>query len=144
VNAGVSPGVYAAVAAGGAFGGMLRVLVLAAWAPAPGGLPLALLGVNAAGSCLIGLVLAFSEPGRIRRLPPGLSVGLMAGFCGALTTFSTFSVELLSLEATGGVLYLAVSLVCWLGAAAIGLVVGRRINRPPEGGCKGNCMNRRT
>ncbi len=134
MKAGVSAGVYAAVAAGGAFGGMLRMLLLAAWPPAPGGLPLALLGVNTAGSCLIGLVLAFSEPGRIRRLPPGLSVGLMAGFCGALTTFSAFSVELLDLGVSRGLRYGLLSLVCWLFAAALGLVVGRKMNRPLEGG----------
>lgn len=138
MKAGVAAGVYAAVASGGAFGGLLRLLVLAAWPPQPGGWPLALLAINAAGSGLIGLVLAFSEPGRTRRLSPALSVGLMAGFCGGLTTFSTFSVEVMSLEATSGFLYLAVSLVCWLVAAGLGLAVGRRMNGPPECARKGN------
>jgi CrcB protein len=117
---------------------MLRVLLLAAWPTPPGGMPLVLLGINAAGSGLIGLILAFSEPGRRRRLSPGLSVGIMAGFCGALTTFSTFSVEALSLDAASGAVYLLVSLACWLLAAALGLAVGRIFNRPPERGRRAN------
>ncbi len=128
-----SMGTTVAVAAGGAAGGLLRMLLLAAWP-----LPAALLVINTVGSALIGLVFAFSEPGRIRSLPPRLSVGLMAGFCGALTTFSTLSVQALSLEAVSGIVYLSLSLVCWLLAAALGLAVGRTLNGPLERGRNGN------
>lgn len=123
----------AAVAAGGIAGGLLRMLVLAAWPPAGGQLSLALLVINAGGSALIGLVLAFSEPGRRRSLPPSWSLGLMAGFCGALTTFSTFAVELLAMEFRAGVFNLLVSLSCWLAAAALGLAFGRILNPLAEG-----------
>ncbi len=125
-------GVYLAVALGGLAGGLLRMLVLAAWPAAPGQLPLALLMVNAAGAGVIGLILAFSESGGRHRLPPALSLGLMAGFCGALTTFSTFAVETLALAdhpaRAGG--HVVISLVLWLAAAAAGLLVGRRLNAP--------------
>jgi len=130
--------VFAAVAAGGAAGGLLRVVVLAAWPPAEGQLPLALLAINAGGSALIGLVLAFSETGGRRRLPPALALGLMAGFCGALTTFSTFAVDVLMLAPVKAVGYLLVSLACWLVAVALGLGLGRRLNRPLENGQYGH------
>lgn len=128
-----SVGTTVAVAVGGAAGGLLRMLMLAAWP-----LPAALLVINTIGSGLIGLVFAFSEPGRILRLPPRLSVGLMAGFCGALTTFSTLSVQALSLEAVSSMMYLSLSLLCWLLAAALGLAVGRSLNGPLERGRNGN------
>lgn len=130
----LSLSVVAAVAMGGIAGGLLRMLVLAAWPPAEGRFSLALLAINAGGSALIGLVLAFSEPGRRYRMPPVWSVGLMAGFCGALTTFSTFAVDLLSLESGPAFFFGIVSLACWLAAAALGLALGRIFNRLPEGG----------
>ncbi|WP_376690841.1 FluC/FEX family fluoride channel [Wenzhouxiangella sp. EGI_FJ10409] len=128
----VGMGVYLAVALGGLAGGLLRMLVLVVWPAAPGQLPLGLLMVNAGGAGLIGVVLAFSESGGRHRLPPALSLGLMAGFCGALTTFSTFALETLALaehpaRAAG---HVVVSLVLWLAAAAAGLLVGRRLNAP--------------
>lgn len=122
---GISVGVLVAVAVGGMAGGVLRVLLLSAW---PAAHSLALLGINVLGSCLIGLVLAFSEPGRRHRMPPALSLGLMAGFCGALTSFSTFSLVSLSMPTPTAVLYLLVSLVFWLAAAALGLHAGRQLN----------------
>jgi CrcB protein len=114
-----------AVAVGGTAGGLLRLLPLAAWSAAP--LP-TLLGLNALGSCLIGLVLAFSEPGRRHRMPSVLSLGLMAGFCGGLTTFSTFSLVTLRMALPAAVLHVIVSLALWLAAAALGLYVGRHLN----------------
>lgn len=126
--------VYVAVAIGGVCGGVLRALLLQAWPAGEGELPLALLAVNVSGSALIGLVLAFSEAGRRCRLPPTVSIGLMAGFCGALTTFSTFGLETLALGPGNGASYLGLSLACWLVAAALGLAVGRSINRPVESG----------
>jgi len=135
VRLGPSGGLYAAVAAGGIVGGVLRVLVLAIW-PATGGFPLALLTINSAGAGMIGLVLAFSEPGGRRRLPPPLAVGLMAGFCGSLTTFSAFAVASLTLleNPAQAAWYVVVSLTCWLVAAALGLWAGRRMNRAGSSG----------
>lgn len=122
---GVSFGVLVAVAVGGMVGGVLRMLSLTAWSAAP--LP-TLLGLNVLGSWLIGLVLAFSEPGRRYRIPSALSLGLMAGFCGALTTFSTFSLATLRMALPLAALHLLASLAFWLAAVALGLYVGRRLN----------------
>ncbi|WP_376696107.1 fluoride efflux transporter FluC [Wenzhouxiangella sp. EGI_FJ10305] len=129
---GPSVGVYVAVAVGGVAGGLLRALVLALWSGQSGEFSLALLTINSGGSFLIGLVLAFSESARRHRLPPAIALGLMAGFCGALTTFSTFALESLALvdEPAIAAGYVAVSLACWLAAGAAGLFAGRRMNAP--------------
>lgn len=129
---GPSLGVYVAVAVGGIAGGLLRALVLALWPGQPGEFSSALLVINSGGSFLIGLVMAFSETGGRHRLPPVIALGLMAGFCGALTTFSTFALESLALmEAPANAAwFVVVSLACWLAAGAVGLFAGRRMNTP--------------
>lgn len=81
--------------------------------------------INIAGSFLLGLMVAggwFS-----RDVRDGLGAGLLGGF----TTFSTFSVQAV-LEADGGrpgraALYVGVSVLGGLAAAAAGYALGRRI-----------------
>ena len=86
---------YLLVGAGGFVGAVLRFAANQALAPRAGGLPLATLGVNVVGSFLLGALLALAASQR------GLSeewrLALGVGLCGALTTFSTFSVEVLDL-----------------------------------------------
>lgn len=123
-------GTYLAVGIGGMVAGVVRMLIISTWSLPSSGAALPVLLVNTAGSALIAVVFAFSEPGGRFRLPPWLALGLMAGFCGALTTFSTFAVEVLALmpawsSAAG---YIMLSLLCWLAAAAAGLSAGRRLN----------------
>jgi len=124
---------YAAVALGGALGGLAREgLVAAGWTVSASALPM-LLAINAAGSALMGLLFAFSEIGGRRRLPPIVSLGAMAGFCGALTTFSTFALEVSELGLVGepfrALLWVCLAPPCWLLAAALGLSFGRHFNR---------------
>ena len=95
------------VAFGGSVGAAVRFLVSRA-VPGPRGT----LAVNGAGSLLLGLVAASA---------PASYALVGVGFCGALTTFSTFA-----LEAVGGAgwRYVAGSTVVCLVAAALGLAVG--------------------
>lgn len=55
-------------------------------------------------------------------------LALGTGFCGTLTTYSTFSYETLRLHQTGDRLYaafnIAISLLGGLGAALVGLAIG--------------------
>jgi CrcB protein len=82
-------------------------------------------GINVAGSFLLGLLVAgdwFS-----RDVREGLGVGVLGGF----TTFSTFSVQVV-LEADGGkpgraALYVVASVVGGIAAAAAGYALGRRL-----------------
>lgn len=108
------------VAAGGALGAVLRVL-LSSVVPA-GRLPWGTLAVNVLGSLLIGWLMARFGP------PTGANARwhafLVAGMCGGFTTFSTFSWQLFDQVRTGelamalGHALLAVSaclVATWLG-----------------------------
>jgi CrcB protein len=84
-----------AVFAGGALGAAVRALVADALPHDPGTWPWATFAVNVAGAFLLGwLVTRLQE-----RVPPSAYRRplLGTGFCGALTTFSTFQVELLGM-----------------------------------------------
>lgn len=81
--------------------------------------------VNTCGSALLGL---------LATLPAGQ--GLMAlagtGFCGALTTYSTFGFETVRLAENGARTYAALnaaaSIVAGLGAAYCGMVLAQALN----------------
>jgi CrcB protein len=108
------------VVAGALAGAPLRLLVIRLAArngrdPAAGTLV-----VNVAGSALLGAVLGAGSV-------PGWVVALIgAGFCGTLTTFSTFGADVVRLveeRALGRALgYVAATLVLGLGAAAAAYV----------------------
>ena len=89
------------------------------------GLPLGTLAVNVAGSFVLGLVASLSAHGAVA----GWVLTLVGtGFCGALTTFSTFSFETLRLVESGRARAafgnVAVSLVAGLAAVALGWWLG--------------------
>jgi CrcB protein len=93
------------VAAGGAIGSVLRyvvtVLTLARLGP---GFPVATFGINVVGSFLIGIVaeLAVTQALGISPLTRTfLAVGILGGF----TTFSSFSLETISMIRDGNVLW---------------------------------------
>jgi CrcB protein len=62
-------------------------------------LPLGTLAANLIGGYLIGVALGAVNLGA--GLPPQMRLFLMTGFCGGLTTFSTFSAETVALIARG-------------------------------------------
>lgn len=97
--------VYAliAVALGGATGSVLRWLLgvrLNALFP---GLPPGTLLVNLVGGFIIGGAMAFFL--RNPALDPAWKLLIVTGFCGGLTTFSTFSLEVVTLMQSGQYLW---------------------------------------
>jgi CrcB protein len=110
-----------AIAVGGAAGALARywtTLLLVRWlGPA---FPWGTLAVNGIGSFVLGVVVALGE---LDRAGPTARALLGTGFCGAFTTFSTFSVETLRmpppLAAVNVLANLAVSLLA--AAAGFGL-----------------------
>ena len=86
--------------------------------------PWGTLTVNVVGSFVLGLLAG---------LPASASVAALAGtgFCGTLTTYSTFSYETLRLAQTGARFYAAMnavaSIVAGLGAASIGLLLAQAL-----------------
>jgi CrcB protein len=85
--------------------------------------PWGTLAVNVVASFLLGAVTGVSSA-----LSPTVALVLGTGFCGALSTYSTFGYETLRLLETGARFYavanVAVALVAGLGAAALGWTAG--------------------
>lgn len=116
------------VALGGTLGTAVRYGALEAAGP-PSGWPYVTFTVNLIGSFLLGwLVEALPRHERVRLLAG-------TGFCGGLTTYSTFAVELTLLGRADrfglAVAYLFASVLGGLGAAAAGLRLGRRFDATP-------------
>ena len=85
-------------------------------------LPLGTLAVNIAGCFVLGLLTGLGQ--RHASIPPQILLLLTTGFCGAFTTFSTFSAETIKAMESGHALhalvYVTISIVVgflmfWLG-----------------------------
>jgi CrcB protein len=118
----------ASILVGGAVGALARAGVGRAFPAHPGEWPWATFAVNIGGAALLAwLTTRLTEviaPTRYWRLLLG------TGFCGALTTFSTFQVETIRLARDGheglATAYAAVSMALGLGVAAGLTVLARR------------------
>lgn len=90
--------------------------------------PYATLGINLAGSFLIGFVLVIGAEGR---LSPQTTTALAVGFLGAFTTYSTFAWEAFTLGRTDrlalAALYIGLSVTLGLLAAAGGYYLGKTV-----------------
>ncbi len=88
-------------------------------------LPWGTFAINMTGSVLLGLLTGLALSHHLPDLPTAF---LATGFCGAYTTFSTFTFESIRLLEEGAFLeaagYIVVSVAVGLGAAALGLVIG--------------------
>ena len=115
--------VAATVAVAGAAGVLSRYLLSL---PFHGdALPWITVVINVVGSFLLGVLVV------VDWWTPELRTALGVGFLGGFTTFSTFSVQaLLDFEAgepARAVVYIAVSVLAGLGAAALGFLLGRTL-----------------
>lgn len=115
----------AAVLAGGVVGTGLRLAIDAALPHTDTGFPLSTLVINTGGALVLGVLVARAW----QSAPSWLRAGLGAGLLGSFTTFSAFAVSLVSLTGAGewmpALAYLALTLVLGLGAAWLGLALGR-------------------
>ena len=114
-----------AVAVAGGLGAPARYVLDAFVADRAGGVfPWGTLVVNVSGSLVLGMVTGLALYHGLGELP---RVAAGAGFCGAYTTFSTFSYETVRLLEDGSVLEaglnVGASLVVGALAAAVGLAV---------------------
>jgi fluoride exporter len=119
-------GLFLVVTAGGIVGAPSRYLLdQFVTGRTSSGLPWGTLAINLSGSLLLGFLTGLTLAGHF---PPTAKALLGTGFCGAYTTFSTFTFETVRLMENGRFLSAAgnvlVSVAVGLGAAAAGLALG--------------------
>jgi fluoride exporter len=112
------------VALGAAFGAPLRYLVDRVIQTRHDTVfPWGTMTANVAGCLVLGFLVAAAA-----RLPSAVEAVLGTGFCGALTTYSTFSYETLRLLEDGArfyaVVYVGASLLAGFGAVGLGWTLG--------------------
>ena len=123
---------YIAVGIGGAAGALLRVVVHQI--PLPLGStyrPLLTMLINISGSFFLGfLMILFAKRFLVK---PAVRLGVTTGLLGGYTTFSTLCKESVMLCFSGNTLfaaiYVAASVVLGLGAAWVGILAAKRIER---------------
>lgn len=121
---------YLAIAVAGVFGCwsryMMTQLVQSIWGT---GFPFATLIINVSGSFLMGFL--FVETLERLTIPVWARTGILTGFIGGYTTFSTFAMETLLLiergEALKGGLYLLLSNLLGVAAAFLGAFLARSL-----------------
>jgi CrcB protein len=122
----LTPVVVVAVLVAGAVGAVLRYALSRAFPVRPGRLPGGILLVNVVGSGLAGALIGLAERAA---LDGDLRLILVTGFCGGLTTFSTWTVETIELLDGGrwraAVLNVVVTLALGIAAAAAMYLITR-------------------
>lgn len=122
--------VLLAIGAGG-FAGAVARYAMDGWisGAAPGAFPWGTFAINLSGSFALGLLFALSAERAL--LSPDVRAPVMIGFLGAFTTFSTYTLESVRLLESGswalGLLNIFGSVVAGVGAAVLGLALGRTL-----------------
>jgi CrcB protein len=116
---------YVWIAIGSALGGAARYWcsgIAARWIGET--FPWGTLIVNIAGSFVIGFIAAATGPGGRFFLPSLARQFAMVGFCGGFTTFSSFSLQTLTLMNDGEFLYAGTNIVISVAACLLSVWVG--------------------
>lgn len=121
---------YLLVFVGGGVGSLLRYIAgqLASATGVGSPFPMAILLVNVLASALLGIVVGWAVSRSVGE-EAGLLVGV--GFCGGLSTFSSFSYDTLALLQNGrtgaALLNIGLNVVLCLLASAGGLILGQKM-----------------
>ena len=120
------------VAAGGALGSLARYLI-SIWAlPMSRALPWGTIGINIAGSLLIGFFGTMTLAHGRYPVAENWRLFVMVGICGGFTTFSSFSLQTLDLMRSGAMLRaganIIASVVLCVAAVAVGHYIAAQFN----------------
>jgi len=127
----LSPSLLLAVAAGGALGAVLRLIAQQTMASLIGlQFPWGTLLVNILGCGVIGLLTSYWTNSAVS-VSPEIRAGLTVGVLGALTTFSAFSLDSITLYQSGEMMRafynVFFNLLLCLSATAFGVMAGARL-----------------
>lgn len=114
--------VIIAIAVGAAIGALCRWGLAIAFNAVFPALPPGTLAANLIGAYVIGLALAYFSGNPA--LPPHWRLLIITGFCGGLTTFSTFSAELVALIQQQRLGWLAASIIAHVGGSVAMTLLG--------------------
>ena len=128
----MSPATCLYVMIGGAFGSLARYLV-SVWAlPVSRDLPWGTIGINVAGSFIIGFFGTLTLTQGRYPVSENWRLFVMVGICGGFTTFSSFSLQTLDLLRGGAMLRaglnILLSVVLCIGAVALGHLAAAQLN----------------
>ncbi len=117
---------------GGALGTIARYWIAVLAIPVSRSLPWGTIGINIAGSFLIGFVGTLTLASGRHPLPETVRLFVMVGFCGGFTTFSSFSLQTLDLLRGGAwsraCINIALSVLLCLAAVAAGHLLAAQFN----------------
>ena len=123
---------YLLLALGGALGTLARYGVVSAAAALPKTLPWGTIGVNIAGSFVIGFFGTLTLAHGRYPLSENMRLFVMVGFCGGFTTFSSVSLQTLDLLRNGaigrGLVNILLSVALCLCAVAAGHFLAAHLN----------------
>ena len=123
LNSNLQNGLFVFV--GGGTGCVLRYFLGLLGSNLSTNIPVSTLVANILGCFIIGIF--FSLCTSMINVSQEIKLLVMIGFCGGLTTFSTFSLELITLMAQSKILalgYAFCSVICCLIAVVVGICVG--------------------
>lgn len=118
----MNPSGFLAVGVGAALGAWIRWWLDVRLNPLLHHLPLGTLTANLLGAYLIGIALAFFA--HQTALPPEVRWFLVTGFLGALTTFSTFSSEVVTMMAAAQYSWALLAVIAHLAGSLIMTMLG--------------------
>ena len=114
---------------GGGFGSVLRYVLSLKFNNFESAMPYGTMVANVLGSLLIGLVLGYIE--KSGALTQNHSLLLATGFCGGLTTFSTFAYEnhllLKNSDYFSMIPYMAITFILGISAVFLGMFLAKTI-----------------
>ncbi len=122
------------VAFGGALGTIARYLIAWLTLPISRDLPWGTIGINIAGSFIIGFVGTLTLAQGRYPMSENLRLFVMVGICGGFTTFSSFSLQTLDLLRGGAIARAGVNIVASVALCVCAVAAGHLIAAQLNGG----------
>ena len=114
------------IALGSILGAWLRWLIGLKLNPIFPAIPLGTVTVNFIGGFIIGFAISYFSQSA---LSPNYKLFVITGFCGALTTFSTFSAEIIALLQQGKLSYAVAAIVILVIGSLVFTLIGMSLHQ---------------